>query len=333
MVFCSCSKTTTSSEDDEDSLGVSSSKSKSSKKRFRLFFRRKQPLAYVSTDGLLADEEDDSPTYTPAELKQLKSTKKSKTYVDGVLYRNRNSGRRTLLSRDGVPLFSGFIDWFNRKRLREKKEKGERYIRVKDNSNDVKATTMMLRVERVDPVKSGFMGKKSDRDGTTGCAVGTVAAAHWSGRKTPFRPLKKELDTLQNGCGGIIGCSGMPECYPVCGANDDSFVTAATSCSPWSSSSVSSYHEDYPSFQERVSCFQKDISPFTGNVVKRLEGISYQTSSPEMDTIEDYSTRYNEGNNSVVESYSEKQILLKDDTSFSSKKKKIRGSKNVECLF
>jgi hypothetical protein len=125
-------------------------KSKSSKS--------KQPLAYVSTDL----DDDASPTYTPDELKQLKSTQTSKAYVDGLLYRNRKSGRQTLLNRNGVPMFSGFIDWFTRKRLREKKENGERYVKEKDEEggDDVEgATTIML---RIDPVESGFMAKKAE---------------------------------------------------------------------------------------------------------------------------------------------------------------------------
>jgi hypothetical protein len=386
MVICSCRKT--GSSDDENS---SSHKSKSSKKTRFSFFRRKQPLVFISTDL----DEEDSPTYSPAELQQLKSTKKSKSYVDAVLYRNRNSGRRTLLSRDGVPLFTGFLDWFNRKRLREKKEKGERYIRVKENGNDVRATTMMLKAQRIDPLKSGFMGKKADRDGTMGCAVGKMAAAHWAEQKA--RPLEKKLDIPQNGCGGIIGC-GMPECYPVCGA-DDSFATAATACSPWSNGSVSFHEEDcsadivantkqrvsFQECQEESTPFfgnitkrlesishqtsspemdtkcqeestpffgnitkrlesishqtsspemdtkcQEESTPFFGNIAKRLESISHQTSSPEMDTKEDFSTRY-EGNN-AADSYSE-TLLLKNDITSTSTKKKIRVSKNVECLF
>ena len=151
--------------------------------------------------------------------------------------------------------FTGFIDWFHRKRLREKQENGERYDRDEDakqhnggGGGGEGATTMIVRVQKIDPVKSGFMGKKTDRDEITGCAAGTMVAAQWAGRRPPSRPSQKGLVTPRKG--GVMGCATTG-----CGA-DDSFATAATGCSPMSTGSVS---------------FQEDSSPVHGNA-KRLEG-------------------------------------------------------------
>jgi len=108
--------------------------------------------------------------------------------------------------------------------------RGERFNVDEDTEGLVKTdseneTLMISRVKRIDPVKSGFMGKKTDRDESTGCAAGVFAAQlNNAGRGEPERPLvvvtpRKEV----GGKGGVIGCNA-----------DDS--TAATVCSPLSSS-------------------------------------------------------------------------------------------------
>eukprot|EP00984_Skeletonema_dohrnii_P028008 scaffold17827_cov67-Skeletonema_dohrnii-CCMP3373.AAC.1 len=182
MVFCPCRKTTTTSIEN-----TTTTTTPTTKKRFNLFHQKQTPVAYIATEL-----EDDEIAPTPAELKRLKSVKRSKAHVDGVLYRNRNSGRKTLLTGDGVVNFSGFIDWMKRKKLREKQENGERYDRDEDakhnSGGNEGATTMIVRVQKIDPVKSGFMGKKTDRDEITGCAAGTMVAAQWAGRRPPSRP-------------------------------------------------------------------------------------------------------------------------------------------------
>mmetsp|Transcript_15458 Transcript_15458/g.23163 ORF Transcript_15458/g.23163 Transcript_15458/m.23163 type:complete len:240 (+) Transcript_15458:185-904(+) len=219
----------------------SSSQSKSSKKL--MFGRKKGNLAYTN---IIHEDDDDgnSPVevyYTAEELTQLNSVKNSKAHVDGVLYRNRKSGRRTLFNRDGVVLFSGFVDWMSRKRTREMKETttDEGGEGDDDVEGEEAATSMIIsyvRVQKIDPVKSGFMGRKSDRDELMGCATGTIAAAHWTPPPCPSEEVKM-VGTPQKGIDAIG--------WQV----DDSFATACSS--PWSS--TSSWN---PNFFQEEDCFE-----------------------------------------------------------------------------
>ncbi len=102
--------------------------------------------------------------------------------------------------------------------------RGERFNCEEDTEGLVKSegeekeTIMIERVKKIDPVKSGFMGKKTDRDETTGCGAGKFAA-----KFVEKRELERPVVTPHKGVsgGGVIG------------NNDDS--TAATGCSPLSS--------------------------------------------------------------------------------------------------
>lgn len=87
---------------------------------------------------------------------------------------------------------------------------------VKSGSGGENETVMISRVKRIDPVKSGFMGKKTDRDETTGCGAGKFASKFAGRRGELERPVI--VTTPQKGA-------------------DD--CTAATSCSPLSNSSGS----------------------------------------------------------------------------------------------
>lgn len=93
--------------------------------------------------------------------------------------------------------------------------RGERFNCEEDTEGLVKSegekeTIMIERVKRIDPVKSGFMGKKTDRDETTGCGAGKFAAKFVE---------KKEVERSM-----LV--------TPRKGADDS---TAATGCSPLSS--------------------------------------------------------------------------------------------------
>uniref|UniRef100_A0A7S1VW47 Uncharacterized protein n=1 Tax=Skeletonema marinoi TaxID=267567 RepID=A0A7S1VW47_9STRA len=341
MVFCPCRKTTTTSIENTTTTTTTPTK-----KRFH-FFHRTKPLAYIATE--LDDDDEIAPT--PAELKRLKSVKRSKAHVDGVLYRNRNSGRKTLLTGDGVVNFTGFIDWFHRKRLREKMENGERYDRDEDGKHNggggnEGGTTMIVRVQKIDPVKSGFMGKKTDRDETTGCAAGTMVAAQWAGRRPPSRP---ELLVTPRKSAVNVGCATAG-----CGA-DDSFATAATGCSPMSTGSVS---------------FQEDNSPVHGNAKRLEEGrddleedawcgafnssilTEELTASESKESIEDYSrsapntdeesvwcdvfnstTIVTEGEGEGDVTNEEEDDDDSEDEAENSYSSKIRGIQNVEVIY
>eukprot|EP00986_Skeletonema_menzelii_P008005 scaffold3245_cov181-Skeletonema_menzelii.AAC.1 len=340
MVFCSCRQTTTST----------STKTTTSPKKQRFsFFRRQKPLAYISTD--LEDPDDIPPT--PSELKQLKSIKKSKANVDRVLYRNRHSGRKTLLSGDGVVLFSGFMDFISRKRLTEKQQRGERYDPTKDkegppNNSGVwdNETFMLSRVQKIDPVKSGFMGKKTDRDEETGCAAGTLVAAHWAGRKVPSRPKEKEvLVTPRKGTNS--GCGGV----------DDSFATVSTGCSPMSNKSVSFMEENSPdesnanrpNNNEDVVAEEDGWCGAFGSSIPTEEDSERQIDATTSEPIEDYSKNASAAtdeesvwcdvfNTSII---TEGEAVTTDDALWKAGEgdkendpnAKIRGIRNVEVVF
>lgn len=311
MVFCSCRKTSTNVKHS------SSSSSSSSKNRrgFSSLFSRKQPLAYITADL----DDDDSPPYTDAELKRFEATKKSKAHVDGVFYRNRKSGRRTLLTRDGVVMFSGFIDWFNRKMLREKKLKGERYGGDDDVEEGAAASTpMMMRVQRIDPVKSGFMGKKADRDGTLGVAAG-VLVPEW-------KPPPKELVVTPQKVDDVGYTSGCSPMMMGSVTNNESFATAAT---------------------EDVWC---DV--FNSSISTTEELNISSSSNPEMETIEDYSGNVAAStddeavwcdvfhSSTILPEGEEGEAVVTNDEDKnkgreekSSSAKKIRGIQNVEVVF
>lgn len=137
--------------------------------------------------------------------------------------------------------------------LRDKKEKGERYNREEEEEGDdadAGKRTMMLRARRIDPVKSGFMGKKAERDETTGCAAGTMVVAQWAGGRKPPLDNNKFVTPQKGSDGGGVAGTGSPM------GGDNSFATASTT--PLSSSSVS--------FQEDSSS-----SPTVNGNTQRLE--------------------------------------------------------------
>jgi hypothetical protein len=195
-------------------------------------------------------------------MKQFKTVKRSKAHVDNVLYNNRHSGRKSLLSSDGVVLFAGFVDWITLKRLRENKERGTKY---EVSTEDVQLSTPAFeQVRRIDPVKSGFMARKSDRDGVMKCAAGTLVKDEWAEqcRKSPPRlttltteedkgegvglfctPQKKDSGgSLLFGTSGGSGIMDMCSISPTtntAGVND-SFGTASTMASSCNGSPRSS---------------------------------------------------------------------------------------------
>ena len=220
--------------------------------------RKQQTLAHTLND--IDQQNDDSTSYTKKEMKQFKTVKRSKAHVDNVLYNNRHSGRKSLLSSDGVVLFSGFVDWITLKRLRENKERGTKY---EVSTEEVQLSTPAFeQVSRIDPVKSGFMARKSDRDGSMKCAVGTLVKDEWAEqcRKSPPRPTAtdKEEDNkeeiglfctpqkkdsggslLFGGSGGIMDMCSISPTTNTAGVND-SFGTASTMASSCNGSPRSS---------------------------------------------------------------------------------------------
>jgi hypothetical protein len=214
--------------------------------------RNQQTLAHTLND---LEQNDNSTThYTKKEMKQFKTVKRSKAHVDNVLYNNRHSGRKSLLSSDGVVLFAGFVDWITLKRLRENKERGTKY---EVSTEEVQLSTPAFeQVSRIDPVKSGFMARKSDRDGGMKCAVGTLVKDEWAEqcRKSPPRPTavdKEEEDKEEiglfctpqkkdsgggtllfgsSGSGGIMDMCSISPTTNTAGVND-SFGTASTMAS------------------------------------------------------------------------------------------------------
>ena len=201
----------------------------------------------------------------PLCTKKDKKVKRSKTHVDNVLYNNRHSGRKSLLSSDGVVLFSGFVDWITLKRLRENKERGEKY---EVSTDDVQLSTPAFeQVSRIDPVKSGFMARKSDRDGVMKCAAGTLVKDEWAEqcRKSPPRPTtnaatadtdKEEIGLFctpqkkdsgggallfgSSGGGGIMDMCSISPTTNTAGVNDSfgTVSTMASSCSSPTSSDI-----------------------------------------------------------------------------------------------
>ena len=126
-------------------------------------------------------------------MKQFKTVQRSKTHVDNILYNNRHSGRKSLLSSDGVVLFSGFVDWITLKRLRENKERGTKYEMYTEDDVQFSVTPAFESVSRIDPVKSGFMARKVDRDGAMKCGVGTLVKDEWAEQERRMSPSRQKM--------------------------------------------------------------------------------------------------------------------------------------------
>jgi len=70
-------------------------------------------------------------------------------------------------------------------------------------------TVMISSVQRIDPVKSGFMGKKTDRDEITGCTAGTLVAAQFAGRRTSSSLVNTTPRKVADNCTAATGCSPL----------------------------------------------------------------------------------------------------------------------------
>lgn len=253
-------------------------------------------------------------------------------------------------------LFSGFVDWVSRKRLREKQSRGERYDLATDKEapnsvNGGKETVMISRVQRIDPVKSGFMGKKMDRDEETGCAAGSmVAVQQWAGEKSQsIRPKEVLVTTPRKGASGGGGV-------------DDSFATASTACSPMSNKSVSFMEENSPENNGSANKPEDDVvveedgwcgafgsSIPTEEEVSGEQQIANTTTTSE--PIEDYSRNNTSAtatdeesvwcdvfNTSTVVTEGEEgevvtTMLQEDEGEENDPNAKIRGIQNVEVVF
>lgn len=279
----------------------------------------------------------------PPCTKKDKKVKRSKTHVDNVLYNNRHSGRKSLLSSDGVVLFAGFVDWITLKRLRENKERGEKY---EMSTEDVQLSTPAFeQVGRIDPVKSGFMARKSDRDGVMKCAVGTLVKDEWAEqcRKSPSRlttvtteednkdkgegiglfctPQKKDsgggalLFGISGGGGGIMDMCSISPTTNTAGVND-SFGTVSTMASSCSSPSSDNKKSSNTAVQEEKSNKGEEESIWCDVFGSVLE-----------DETDDKNRQQ------------QQQLLLLEEEEERKKKKlstpekKIRGIQNVEVVY
>ena len=252
-------------------------------------------------------------------------------------------------------LFSGFMDWVSRKRLREKQSRGERYDLATDKEapksvNGGKETVMISRVQRIDPVKSGFMGKKMDRDEETGCAAGSmVAVQQWAGEKSQsIRPKEVLVTTPRKGASGGGGV-------------DDSFATASTACSPMSNKSVSFMEENSPENNGSANKPEDDVvveedgwcGAFGSSIPteEEVSGGQQMNTTTTSEPVEDYSRNNTSAtaadeesawcdvfNTSTVVTEGEEgevvtTMLQEDEGEENDPNAKIRGIQNVEVVF